>query len=87
MCNEICRSLPSPGLRLSQHQSLYYGANAMLHKMKIEDKKPKSRKRLEMVDIHSMHASMDTERRHDHLSSVIYTVLSSKTQLAVSIYQ
>ncbi|OAK99529.1 hypothetical protein IQ06DRAFT_317593 [Phaeosphaeriaceae sp. SRC1lsM3a] len=45
--------------------AVYYGAYVFFEKMRIAEKKPKSKKRLDMEEIHGMHGGMDTERRRD----------------------
>jgi len=48
--------------------AVYYGAYVFFEKMRIAEKKPKSKKRLKMEEIHSIHGGMDTERRHEYFT-------------------
>ena len=46
--------------------AVYYGAYVFFEKMRIAEKTPKSKKRLEMEEIHGMHHGRNTKRRQDH---------------------
>lgn len=44
--------------------AVFYGAYVFFEKMRIAEKKPKSKKRVEMEEIHSREGGVDTKRRH-----------------------
>ena len=49
---------------------MFYGAYVFFEKLRIAEKKPKSKKRLEMEEIYSMEGGMDTGRKHKYIVPV-----------------
>lgn len=47
---------------------VFYGAYVFFEKLRIAEKKPKSKKRLEMEDIYSKEGGVDTTSRHQYFS-------------------
>jgi hypothetical protein len=66
--------------------SVYYGAYVFFEKIRIAENTPKSKKRFEMEDIHSMHHGMDTKRRQDHFYVLAGTAPYIDNYGCVSIY-
>ena len=48
--------------------AVYYGAYIFFEKMRIAEKNLKSKKILEMEEIHIIHGGVDTERRHENFT-------------------
>ncbi|KZM19981.1 uncharacterized protein EKO05_0003359 [Ascochyta rabiei] len=58
------------GPRQGNTSAVFYGAYVYFEKLRIAEGKPKSKKRLEMEDIHCMHGGMDRNRPQKYVVAV-----------------
>lgn len=66
--------------------AVYHGAYVFFEKMGVAEKKPKSKKRLDMEEIHSIHGGMDTDRRHEYFTVMAGTAPHMDKYGRVNVY-